>query len=51
MMFLNLKENMSIREISRISGISLSTYYYCSSRRNVKRIIQTCLLKGTQMTG
>ena len=38
MMFLNLKENMSIREISRISGISLSTYYYSSSKRNVKRI-------------
>lgn len=38
MMFLNLSEFMTVREISRISGIPLSTYYYQLRSRTVNRI-------------
>ena len=38
MMFLDLGEFMTVREISRISGIPLSTYYYRPRSRTVNRI-------------
>ncbi|MCW6170966.1 MAG: IS3 family transposase [Thermoplasmatales archaeon] len=38
MIFLNLSEFMTVREISRISGIPLSTYYYQPRSRTVNRI-------------
>ena len=38
MMFLDLGEFMTVREISRISGIPLSTYYYWPRSRTVNRI-------------
>jgi len=38
MLFRNLSNTMSLRAISSISGISLSSYYYRNTPRHVKRI-------------
>ncbi len=34
----DLRNNMSLREISRVSGISLSSLYYREKERRVKRL-------------
>ena len=34
----DLKQEMSLRNISRISGISLSGYYYKSTERHIQRL-------------
>ena len=34
----DLKDQIPLREISRISGISLSGYYYKSKERHVERL-------------
>lgn len=35
----NLKYEMPLRNISRISGISLSRYYYRPRRRHIQRLV------------
>ena len=34
----NLRSDMPLREISRVSGISLSSFYYQEKERRVKRL-------------
>ena len=44
----DLKQEMSLRNISRISGISLSGYYYKSTERHILRGLIHKSVKGSR---